>query len=406
MHTQPQPIFTGVRVADFSWVIAAPLATQYLAIHGAEVIRIESSLHPDTLRFNQPMVNGIGLDNCTYYAGYNMGKLGLSLDLRRPEAIRLAKVLVASCDVVAENFTPGAMDRLGLGYETLRQVRPDVIMLSLSLGGQTGPERSYKGYGTVIQASSGVTHLTGWPDRPPAGTGVAYTDFLAGPIAGAVLIAALEHRRRSGEGQYIDLSEQEAALYGLDAALLDQTVNGVTETRAGNRHPAAAPHGVYPCLGDDRWLTIAVFGDAQWDALVETMGRPDWALEERFTTLLGRKANEKELDGLMAAWTEDQESQELMRRLQAADVPAGAVQDTADLHDDPQLCYRGHFLDLDHPIFGSTPFDALPYRLDGSTPLPPRPAPLIGQHNRAILQELLGLSASEYEALERDGVLQ
>lgn len=401
-----QPIFQGIRIADFSWVIAGPLATQYFAVHGAEVIRIESSRSPDTLRFNLPMVNGIGLDNCAYYANYNMGKLGLRLNLRHPAAVRLAKALVASCDIVTENFTPGTMDRLGLTYEALREVRPDLIMLSMSLAGQTGPERLYKGYGTVIQGAAGITDLTGWPDRDPVGTGVAYTDFLAAPIAATLLLTALEHRRRTGEGQYIDLSQQEAALYSLDAALLDQTVNDVTETRAGNRHLSAAPHGVYPCRGEDRWLAIAVFSDSQWDALVELMGRPAWAAEPRFGSFQGRKANEDELDRHVGDWTQDQGAQELMRALQSASVPAGAVQDSADLSRDPQLLHRNHFLSLDHPIFGDFPFDALPYRIDGVTPLPPRPAPLLGQHNREVLQGLLGLNDAEYNALERDGVFE
>ncbi|MGI8551541.1 MAG: CaiB/BaiF CoA transferase family protein [Dehalococcoidia bacterium] len=397
------PIFTGVRIADFSWVIAAPLATQYLAIHGAEVIRIESSLRPDVLRLNQPMINGDGPDNCAYYADYNMGKLDVSLNLRHPAAARLAKVLVANCDVACENFTPGTMERLGLGYESLRQVRPDLIMISMALAGQTGPERSYKGFGTVIQAAAGITHFTGWPDRDPVGTGVAYTDFFASPIAAAALVTALEHRRRSGQGQYIDLSQQEASLYALDAALLDQQVNGTEESRAGNHHRSAAPHGVYPCLGDDRWLAIAVFTDAHWAAMLATMGRPNWALTERFATFLGRKAEEDELDRCISEWTMTQDVYAAMQALQAVGVPAGVVQDAGDLGRDPQLLHRGHFLPLKHPIFADYPFDALPYRVNGQIPLPPRPAPLLGQDNRYVFQELLGLSSAEFAALQQDG---
>ena len=400
------PAFSGVRIADFSWVIAAPLATQYLSIHGAEVIRIESSQRIDVLRNNQPMVNGTGPDNCAYYASFNMGKLGVTLNLRHPEGVRLAKELVATCDAAVENFTPGTMERLGLDYESLRAVRPDLIMMSMGLAGQTGPERSYKGFGTVIQGAAGITHFTGWPDRAPVGTGVAYTDFFASPLAAAALMAALDQRRRTGRGAYIDLSQQEASLYALDAALLDQTVNGVTETRAGNRHPSAAPHGVYPCRGDDRWLAISVFTDAQWSAFVEAIGCPGWALERRFGTLLGRKANEDELDRGVSAWSATQDAQEAMRQLQAAGVPAGAVQDSSDLSRDPQLQFRGHFFEMEHPVIGDFIWDALPYRIDGVAPLPPGPAPTLGQDNRSVFGELIGLSAAEYDALDHEGIFR
>lgn len=404
LPARSMPAFAGLRIADFSWVIAAPLATQYLAIHGAEVIRIESSQRVDVLRNNQPMVNGAGADNCAYYANFNMGKLGVTLNLRHPEGVRLAKALVATCDAAVENFTPGTMERLGLGYESLREVRPDLIMLSMGLAGQTGPERSYKGFGTVIQAAAGITHLTGWPDRAPVGTGVAYTDFFASPLAAAALLTALDQRRRTGRGISIDLSQQEASLYALDAALLDQTVNGVTETRAGNRHPSASPHGVYPCLGEDRWLAITVFNDAHWNALIEVMGRPAWALEPRFATLLGRKANEDELDALLYDWTAAQDAQDAMRCLQSAGVPAGAVQDSADLSRDPELLYRGHFLPMQHPTIGDFPWDALPYRIDGAAPLPSGPSPTLGQDNRRVFEDLIGLSSAEYEALDQEGV--
>jgi benzylsuccinate CoA-transferase BbsF subunit len=399
-------IFKGIRIADFSWVIAAPMATQFLAIHGAEVIRIESRRRVDTLRNNLPMVGGIGPDHCPYYASYNMQKLGVTLNLRHPKAVALAKRLIATCDAVVENFTPGTLPRLGLGYEELRELRPQLVMLSMALGGQTGPESSYRGFGTVIQGAAGITHLTGWPDRDPVGTGVAYTDFLAAPVAATVLIAALLLQRQTGRGQYIDLSQQEASLYALDAALLEYTVNGVDAMRAGNRHPAAAPHGVYPCAGDDRWLAIAVFSDAQWQGLLDAMGRPAALLDRRFGTFLGRKAHEDELDRLIAGWTCDRDAQETMRRLQDFGVPAGAVQDAADLVRDPQLAHRQHFLRLAHPAMGAFPMDALPYRLNGVQPVPEHAAPCLGQDNRAVFQDLLGLSEAEYAELAADGVFE
>lgn len=399
-------IFRGLRIADFSWVIAAPLATQYLAIHGVQVIRIESSHRLDTLRNNLPMVNGVGPDHSPYYSSYNMDKLSVRLNLRHPKAVHLAKSLIAGCDAVVENFTPGTLNRLGLGYERLCEVRPDLVMLSMALGGQTGPERSYKGFGTVIQGAAGITHLTGWPDRPPAGTGVAYTDFFAGPVAASVLLAALMLRRRTGRGQYIDLSQQEASLYALDAALLEQTVNGVQATRQGNRHPAAAPHGVYPCLGEDRWLAIAVFTDAQWEGLGRAMGCSAWTAEPRFATFLSRKAHEDELDALVGGWTHDRDGHELMDLLQRHGVPAGIVADARDLTEDPQLAARHHFLELPHPAIGSFPMDSLPYRLDGAQPVPERAGPGLGADNAYVFRDLLGLGGEEYAALEAEGVFE
>jgi benzylsuccinate CoA-transferase BbsF subunit len=406
MSFSPGAIFSGVRIADFSWVIAAPLATQYLAIHGADVIRIESSHRLDTLRNNLPMINGIGPDHCPYYGEYNMGKRAIRLNLRRPRAVDLARTLVAGCDAVVENFTPGTLARLGLGYDRLCEVRPDLVMLSMALGGQTGPESSFKGFGTVIQGAAGITHLTGWPDRDPVGTGVAYTDFFAGPVAASVLLAALMLRRDTGRGQHIDLSQQEASMYALDAALLQQTVNGQSSSRQGNRHPSAAPHGVYPCAGDDRWLAIAVFTDAHWQGLLEALGRPAWAEEPRFATFLGRKAHEDDLDAQLGAWTITRDGRDAMAGLQRHGVPAGMVEDARDLLEDPQLADRGHFVQLPHPAIGPFPMDSLPYRLNGLQPLPERAGPCLGQDNAAIFQDLLGLSAGEYAELEADGVFE
>lgn len=399
--------FRGIRVADFAWVIAGPLATQYLAVHGADVIRIESRGRPDVLRAGGPFVGGEpGPDSSTYYASVNQGKRAITLNLRDPRGVALACRLIATCDVVTENFTPGTMEKLGLGYEAIRAVRPDVIMISMGLAGQTGPERHYKGFGTVIQGSAGITHLTGWPDRPPTGTGVAYTDFVASHMAAYAILCALEYRRRTGRGQYIDLSQQEASLYMLDAALLDYAVNGHEQTRQGNRHPSAAPHGAFPCRGEDAWVAIAVYTDVHWRALKAVMGEPGWAQEARFATFLGRKTHENELEALLGAWTAEFEAETCARLLRAAGVPAAVVANAHDLHTDVQLAHRGHFIALGHPVIGDFLFDALSYRLDGIRPNPPRAAPLLGQDNVSVYRDLLGLSREEYCELEAAGVFQ
>jgi benzylsuccinate CoA-transferase BbsF subunit len=397
--------FAGLRVADFAWVIAGPLASQYLAIHGADVIRVESRGRPDVLRSGLPFVGGPpGPDTTAYFPSMNQGKRGITLNLREARAVELAKRLVATSDIVTENFTPGTMEKLGLGYTALREVRPDIIMISMGLAGQTGPERSYKGFGTVIQGAAGITHLTGWPDRPPVGTGVAYTDFVASHVAAFAILCALEHRRRTGQGQYIDLSQQESALHLLDAALLEYSVNGATANRAGNRHPTAAPHGVFPCLGNDVWVAIAVFDDDEWTRLKGAIGCPAWAEDARFGTLLGRKSHEDALEQLIGGWTAALPADQVTALLRAAGVPVSVVATGHDLHLDPQLQHRGHFIHLNHPTLGDFPFDALSYRLDGDRPVPLRAAPLLGEHNTAVYQDLLGLSEADYVALLSEGV--
>lgn len=410
--------FAGLRVADFAWVIAGPLATQYLAIHGADVIHIESRGRLDALRNGLPFLGDPGPDTTAYFPSYNQGKRGVTLNLRDPRAVALAKRLVATCDIVTENFAPGTMAKLGLGDEDLRAVRPDLIMISMGLAGQTGPERHYKGFGTVIQGSAGITHLTGWPDRPPTGTGVAYTDFVASHMAAFALLCALEHRERTGEGQYIDLSQQEASLYMLDAALLDYAVNGMVAERQGNRHPVYAPHGAFPCRaepppaadnpspGADVWVALAVTSDAEWRGLKAAMQSPAWADEERFGTLLGRKAHEDELEVRIAEWTAGLSVQEAVARLRAQGVPASVVASGIDVIRDPQLAHRGHFIATGHPRLGDFPYDALSYRLNGEAAAPPRPAPLLGGDNAAVFQELLGVAVDEYAVLEAEGALR
>jgi crotonobetainyl-CoA:carnitine CoA-transferase CaiB-like acyl-CoA transferase len=279
-------------------------------------------------------------------------------------------------------------------------------MISMGLAGQTGPERSYKGFGTVIQGSAGITHFTGWPDRPPVGTGVAYTDFFASHVGAFALLCALEERRRTGRGQYIDLSQQEASMCALDAALLDYSANGRVDDRQGNRHPSAAPHGAFACLGDDAWVAIAVFTDAQWRGLRAVMGDPAWAADERFATLLGRKQFEDVLEARVGEWTATMRPEQAVECCRAAGVEAAVAATGHDLQADPQLQHRGHFIHLNHPVLGDFPFDALSYRLDGARPEPPRAAPLLGQDNTAVYRDLLGLTEAEYEALEGDGVFK
>ncbi|MEX1104412.1 MAG: CoA transferase, partial [Dehalococcoidia bacterium] len=297
--------FAGLRVADFAWVGVGPLTSKYLADHGAEVIRIESSTYPEALRRVGPFVDDQpGLDRSGYYANFNSSKQGISVNLKHPRGPELMRRLVATCDVVTESFTPGTMARFGLDWATLSQGRDDLVMISMPLYGQTGPWASFMGYGHVLQAAAGYNHLTGWPDGPPIGTGVAYTDFLVPHIAAISLIAALDYRRRTGKGQYIDFGQMEAAIHGLGTAVLDWTVNGHEQARMGNRDMNAAPHGAYQCR-DGKWIVIGCETEEQWTALKAAMGRPDWCDLERMRRKWARLNEQKEIDRHIGAWVED-----------------------------------------------------------------------------------------------------
>ena len=256
-----------VKILDFSWVGVGPITTKYLADHGATVVRVESHAHLDVARLGPPWHDAKpGPEQSHFYADWNTSKYGLALDLTRSEAREIARRLATWADVVVESFTPRVMRGWGLGYDDLRAVNPGIVMLSTCLQGQTGPHADYPGFGQLMAALSGFYEISGWPDRPPAPPYGAYTDFIVPRFAASALLAALDHRRRTGKGQYIDLSQFEASLHFLAPALLDHDLSGTVATRAGNRSDHAAPHGAYPCAGDERWLALSVAGEAQWEA--------------------------------------------------------------------------------------------------------------------------------------------
>lgn len=329
----------------------------------------------------------------------------MALNLSHPGARELALRLIAFADVVLESFTPGTMARWGLDYEALRAVKPDLIYLSSCQQGQTGPRARYAGYGSLAAALAGFNAVTGWPDRDPPTIYGAYTDFVAPHFATATLLAALDHRRRTGQGQHIDLSQLEASLHFLAPEILEYTVNGRVRGRRGNADDRAAPHNAYPCAGEDRWCVIACESESEWEALCRAMGNPDWCRRPECATLESRKRHEVELDRLIARWTATREPYALMQELQAAGVPAGVVQSCSDLHRDPQLNARGAFVWLEHPEMGRSPYEAWAFRCQAS-PGRPRPAPCLGEHTEKVLVELLGLSPAEVRRLKEEGVLQ
>jgi crotonobetainyl-CoA:carnitine CoA-transferase CaiB-like acyl-CoA transferase len=395
----------GVKVLEFMWVIAGPWGTRYLADYGATVVKVESTKRVDTLRTIAPfMDHKPGAERSGAYATVNAGKLGLTLNLTHPKGHEIALKLAAWADVVTESFAPGAMTKFGLDYDALRKVNPGVIMLSSCLNGQSGPHRDLAGFGTMGQQLAGFGALAGWPDRAPAGAPGAYTDYIAPKYTAAVLLAALDHRRRTGEGQYIDLSQGEASMNFLCPAILDYTVNGEVMQRRGNASLDCAPHGVYPASGDDRWVAIAATDDAQWKSLCAVVGQP--LADPRFTTLASRLEHREALEAALAAWTASRDVDAIERELQAAAVPVHRATTTADAFADPQLKERQHLINVPHAELGDVAiensrmvFSATPARVTSA-------GPVFGQHNQQVLTEILGLSEEEFVELLAEGVLE
>ena len=403
----PKPL-DGVNVLDFCWVAVGPMTTKYLGEYGATVVRVESAKRPGALRSAAPFPGGVaGINRSAYFASYNANKMGIAIDLRHPRARPLILRLAQWAHLVTENFTPGTMESWGLGFDALRQVNPGLVMFSASMMGRGGPMERQPGFGPVLSSLVGLTHVTGWPDRTPVNPYGAYTDFIVPRFAVAAILAALDYQRRTGQGIHLDLSQLETSLHFLAPLLLDYTANGREQQRQGNRDAGAAPHGVYPCQGQDRWLALACPTEAQWQALrnlAEPHGGPLHA--PAFDTLPDRKANEDALDALIAQWTAQHRRRPLMQRLMDAGIPAGMVNDPRDLFDDPQLQHRQHFRWLEHPEIGPYATDRSEFDLSLTPGSLDAPAPLLGQHTEHFLREIIGLSRDEYESLANDGVLE
>ncbi|MFQ5699446.1 MAG: CoA transferase, partial [Myxococcota bacterium] len=400
-----EPPLAGLKILDFMWAIAGPMSTRMLADYGASVIRIESTTRLDVCRTLRPYVGGVvDTETATSFHTCNAGKRMLTLDLTRPEARDVVLDLVRWADVVCESFTPGTMKKLGFDYPTLREVKPDLIMLSTCLMGQTGPLATFAGYGNLAAAVVGFFDQAGWPDRDPAGPYGAYTDYIVPKFNAAAILAALEHRRRTGEGQHIDLSQAEAALHFLAPALLDWTVNGRRAMRAGNRDDRFAPHGCYPVAGRDAWIAIAIESDAGWQALTGEMARPDLASDARFASAAARVIHAETLDEILADWTSSQEGDTLQGRLQERGIAAHVVQGSAGCCADPQLEARGHFVEI-REGGARTVVEATRSRLSRT---PARIAPVIptlGRDNQAVLAEVLGYDDERIAELVIAGLL-
>ncbi len=406
MSGNPKQALEDLKIMDFGWSVAGPAATKYFSDYGSTVVKIESMQRIDIGRTFGPFPQSKpGLNRSAWFDKYATGKHSVTLNLNHPQGVQLALKLVAWADVVLENFTVGAMAKWNLDYKNLVKVKPNIIMVSLSAFGQTGPVAKQPAFGTMMQSYAGFTNILGWPDRMPVGTPRPVTDFIAAWYAVIAVLGALDYRKRTGKGQYIDLSQHAAGVTFLSPAVLDYVANGHITGTMGNRSPSAVPHGAYRCRGNDRWCAIAVTSDHEWQSLCDIIGHPEWLSDPKFNTPLARKDNEDELDLRIEEWTSEQDAIELLAILQKEGIPAGIVSDPQDLVNDPQLAYRHHYFKQDHPELGMHLYSKQAGILS-KTPAQVRRSPLFGEHNEYVCTELLGMPDEEFVSLLRQGVLE
>ena len=399
--------FDGVKITDFSLHGVGPQITKYLAHNGASVIRIESRLNPGICRLGGPFKDAISEpDRSLFYTNYNTGKYCIALNLDLPKAREIAWKLIEWADIMGEAFSPGVMKKWGFDYESVSRTKPDIVYFSTCQLGQYGPHAGFKGYGPHAKALAGYNHMTGWSDREPGAVWGAYTDYVSPRFGAAVLIAALDYRRRTGKGQHIDVAQFECGLQFLAPVIMDYLVNGRIQTRDGNHVPDAAPHASYQCQGSDRWVAIAVTDDEEWKAFSKVIGEPDWTKEPKFLTLIGRKENEDELNRLVGEWTINHSAEEVMAWMQEAGVLAGVLENCQDLVQDPQMMHRGHFVTMDHAVIGPHLHDGPPFKLS-KTPSELRwGAPVYGEHLEYVCKDILGMSDDEIGDCVVEGVFE
>jgi benzylsuccinate CoA-transferase BbsF subunit len=399
----------GVRVVDFTWVWAGPYTTMLLASLGAEVIKIESEKRMDLGRrvviwpLSDPEPHTVRTNQGPWFNALNLNKLGVTVNLGRTEGVDLVKRLVAVSDVVVENMRPGAMERAGVGYEALRRVNPHLVMLSSSARGASGPESQYAGYATVNHAIGGASYITGYADGPPSTT-LGDVDLVNATTCAYAIVAALYHRAKTGEGQFIDFSQCEGVSSLIGETLLDYEMNGRSPGRMGNADPFFAPHNVYPCWGVDRWLAIAVETDEEFAALAAVIGKAELAADPRFVDAGARKRNEAELDAVISDWTRVRDRDLIGEQLCRAGVAAAPSRNAEDLMHDPHLRARGAFVEVEHPEMGRREFVGVPWKMSGCE-VTAAAAPLLGEDNDYVFGGILGMEGAEVERLREDGVI-
>lgn len=396
----------GVRIADFCWLWAGAYATGLLALLGAEVIKIESMARPDPSRKMTLTVGQAfeGIDHSPIFNSINLNKLSVRLNLKQPAAVELAKKIVQISDVASENMRPGAMDSIGLGYDVLKEVKPDIIMLSSSAFGSEGPLRRYGGYAPSFACYSGLAHLTGYSDGPPNPM-TGSTDLMSATTSAFAIMAALNHRQHTGQGQHIDMASVESLAVFTGDALMEYIMNGRVQSRNGNHDRIMAPHNCYRCRGDDKWVSIAVATDEEWQAFCNAAGHPEWASDERFSDTYSRWKNERELNDLIGEWTVNYTHYEVTEILQKAGVAAIPSFSNEEIFSDPHFKARELAVEVEHPSMGKQVVLGPPWRLSETPARVTKSAPTMGENNEYVFGEILGMSGKEIARLIEEEII-
>ena len=404
-NSGPGPL-SGYRVLDFGWVLAGALPGMVLADMGAEVLKVETRQRMDYMRLGRPIIGDEpDPEQHPLFHNVNRGKLSIAVNTTKPGAIDLIKELVPHCDVVVENFSPGVMDRLGLGYDVLSGIKSEIVMASISSNGQTGPLRDLRAYAPSIGALSGLDSTMGYEGERPLGLKHAYADIVGALHSVFAIVSALHQKERTGQGQYIDVSMLRATVATMGAGLMEYEMTGRVMGPKGNYDPAMAPYGNYPCQGDDAWVSIAVRTEDEWQGLKTGMDNPAWCEEERFSSRYSRLENRRDLDDNLSAWTRERTPGYITELLQANGVAAIPVMGAEDRLFNPHFKERGLYSDIEHPSLGVEPVYNIMWNLERTPPSIHRHAPLLGEHNQKIFGGLLGMAEEEITRLEEDQVL-
>jgi len=403
MNNQP---LKGIRVADFGQIVAMPFTAQILGWLGAEVILVETK-HRLTTRAWPPFAEAEpGVNRSGGFNTINNTKLGCTLNLREPQGMELAKRLISISDIVAENYSTGTMERMGIGYQDMQRLRPDVIYLSLGAFGRTGPMKDLAGFHSVINLFSGLAAVTGHTGSHPRILGGIFPDPFSGCYCVLSILEALYHRANTGEGQYIEVAMTEALATLLPEAVMEYSLNGKEAERVGNKHKDKSPHDIFRCKGNQRWVAISVDGSSQWQTLCLVMEHPEWRQDPRFAGDDNRQKNQDQLTPLIEAWTVSKSPEEVAGLLQSAGVAATPVMDSDEVLADPHMIERGFVTQVEHQETGSRPMGTVSWAIDGERPSNFRPAPLLGEHNQYVFCNLLGLSKEEVNGLVESGVIE
>ncbi len=403
--------FEGVKIVQLCWAGVGVYTLNYLSHYGATTIRVETSTRPDPVRLFAPFAptnkegEPVGLERSAFFSiTHTAPELGITLNFKQPEAIEIFKKLVVWADVVGEGFPTGVMDKLGLDYEGLKQVNPEIIMFRTCGYGHTGPMADQPGFGSILTAVTMMDTITGWPDRPPVPPSTYYTDQLSPMYGSLSIMAALDYRRRTGKGQYIDHAQIEAGLNYITPLILDYQANNRELALKGNKCDYAAPHGIYRCRGDDRWIAIAVMSDEEWQSFIKAIGSPDWTQKPEYANAAGRIADSDEIDRRVEKWTVNYPPEKVQEMLQSASVGSGVVANAKDLDEDPQLNHYNFYREMEHPYMGKLRYyHPDPVKLSAVEPDIRRPV-LLGEHTDQICTEILGMTQEEVDSLREKGV--